>query len=84
MTPAVHSPEYFLKVLGELSILKGILREMFARYRFFDLIVTIASIAAVFLTGGASVIARLTLSPVDLLVSLVGAGIAHTKLQEGT
>lgn len=72
----------FLKTLWNLGALKEILIEMLAGFSIFDLVLTLAGIAAIFLTAGASFVLKFTGIAVGLLAALVSAGAAYQKLQQ--
>lgn len=71
----------FLKTLWNLGALKDILLEMLSGYSIFDLVLTLAGIAAIFLTAGAAFVLKFTGIAVGLLASLISAGAAYQKLQ---
>lgn len=71
----------FLKTLWNLGALKDILKEMLSGFSIFDLVLTIAGIAGVVLSAGASVAVKLGVVGVGLLATLIKAGTEYQKLQ---
>jgi hypothetical protein len=74
-----------LKALWNTGALTDILTDVFTSLNFFDLAVTIASIAAIFLTAGTAVLAKAALALVGLIVAIAkGASDYNKAQQQGT
>lgn len=74
----------YLRTLWEVSGLKTILKDVFAEFSFFDLLVTIASIVALLFSGGASAIARGALAAAALALALIKGAQEYEKVQQTT
>ncbi|HXW70770.1 MAG TPA: hypothetical protein VEK34_04935 [Methylocella sp.] len=72
----------FLKTLWNAGALKDILKTIFSGLGFIDLAITIASIAAIFLTGGAAVLAKAALAIATLIVAAIPLATAYAKSQQ--
>jgi len=71
----------FLKTLWNVGALKEILKDVFSNLGWFDLVLTVLGIAAIFLTGGAAVIAKAGLAVVALAVAIKAAADEYEKVQ---
>jgi hypothetical protein len=72
----------FLKTWWRLGFIKTILEEMLTDVGILDLLLTIAGVAAVFLTGGSSFIVRLSVEAAYLIGKAIAAAVAYNNLQK--
>ena len=54
---------------------------MLSSFNILDLLITIAGVAGIFLTGGTGVIVRLSAAALGLISALIAAGLAYEKAQ---
>jgi hypothetical protein len=71
----------WLKTLWSINSVRTMLGEMLSSFNILDLLITIAGVAGIFLTGGTGVIVRLSAAALGLISALIGAGLAYEKAQ---
>jgi len=57
------------------------LGEMLSSFNILDLLITIAGVAGIFLTGGAGVIVKLSAAALALIAALIDFGLDYAKAQ---
>jgi hypothetical protein len=71
----------WLKTLWSINSVRTMLDEMLSSFNILDLLITIAGVAGIFLTGGTGVIVRLSAAALGLISALIAAGLAYEKAQ---